>query len=191
MASAPAVTFSSAELSPSGVYRYKLTRTLAPRLGADPPRVAVFVMLNPSTADQSADDPTIRRCLGFADRHGCGELVVVNLSPVRATDPAELIDRYEPAKVLDRNTVAIRSAIRLAADSGGLVVAAWGAQVHGPLERLDAQVAVFKQLLRALRVSAVCLGVTQSGAPRHPLYVRGDAPLIPWPVVPDGAHSGS
>lgn len=183
MASAPAVTFSSAQLSPSGTYRYTLTRTLAPRLGSDPARIVVFVMLNPSTADHTLDDPTIRRCLGFADRQGCGELIVVNLSPFRATDPTELVGLTEPARVLERNTVAIRSAVRAAAGSGGLVVAAWGAQVSGRLAGLAGRVDEFAALLRRLRVEAVCLGVTQSGDPRHPLYVRGDAPLIPWPVT--------
>lgn len=183
MASAPAVLSSSAELSIDGRYRYTLTRTLATRLGADPERVAAFVMLNPSTADEHADDPTIRRCIGFADREGCGALVVVNLSAIRATDPAELAELAEPDETVTRNAVAIRSAVRLAARSSGPVIAAWGASssARGWPGRA-ARVAALERLLRAEGVGAVCLGATAAGDPRHPLYVRGDAPLIPWPV---------
>lgn len=183
MATAPAVLSSSAELSVDGRYRYTLTRTLATRFGGDPDRTAAFVMLNPSTADAHADDPTIRRCLGFADREGCGSLVVVNLSPIRATDPAELAALAEPDDVITRNAVAVRSAVRVAARSSGPVIAAWGASssARGWQSRAD-RVAALVAMLRAERIAAVCLGATSAGDPRHPLYVRGDAPLIPWPT---------
>ena len=69
------------------LYRFSLVRTLD-WLSADN---ALFIMLNPSTADETYDDPTIRRCKDFALRAGCGVLSVVNLSPRRATDPDDLI----------------------------------------------------------------------------------------------------
>src|SRR5689334_20041621 len=71
----------SAVLSPCGLYRYRLTR----RWGDGP--ALLFVMLNPSTADATEDDPTIRRCTGFAKREGMPAIEVVNLFAWRATDP--------------------------------------------------------------------------------------------------------
>ncbi len=76
---------SSAVLSPDGVYRYQLVR----EWDRARPRVA-FLMLNPSTADATQNDPTIRKCIAFARSWGCGSLEVVNLFAFRATDPREL-----------------------------------------------------------------------------------------------------
>jgi hypothetical protein len=74
----------SAVISPCGLYRYRLTRTWdAVRWSA------AFVMLNPSTADAVDDDPTIKRCVGFAKRWGCGGIVVANLFAFRSADPDE------------------------------------------------------------------------------------------------------
>lgn len=78
-----------AELSPCGTYRYTLTRQFRPNA----PAPMVFVMLNPSTADASQDDPTIRRCLGFADREGYGAILVVNLYALRAWGAGAREDR--------------------------------------------------------------------------------------------------
>ena len=75
---------SSAVLSECGLYRYRLDRRWA-----DGPTCG-FIMLNPSTADAEVDDPTIRRCIGFAKREACGALIVVNIYPLRATKPADL-----------------------------------------------------------------------------------------------------
>lgn len=74
-----------AVISDDGRYRYRLWRTWAPEL----PRMA-WIMLNPSTADAEVDDPTIRRCVGFAKREGCGGIEVVNLYAYRSTDPSVL-----------------------------------------------------------------------------------------------------
>lgn len=126
-----------------------------------------FVMLNPSTAGPDVDDPTIRRCLGFARREGCGELVVVNLFAWRATSPRDLraaIERGEDAwgpEQAQTMTTALRQ------DSGPLV-AAWGAN---PIA--DRAVPKLPDWL-----PWKCLGTTKSGAPRHPLYVRADEPLV-------------
>jgi hypothetical protein len=156
---------STAQFSPCRTYRYTLTRTW----GDEPP--AVFVMLNPSTADAMADDPTIRRCKQFARRERCGGLAVVNLFALRATDPREL--RGHPDPVGEDNDWHIRERCAPAA----LIVAAWGA--HGSLRGRDRAVTEFLRVEADLR----CLGVTASGAPRHPLYVRGDAPLMPYQAL--------
>ena len=103
-------------------YRYLLTRQVRPINNG----VVTFVMLNPSTADETQDDPTIRRCIGFADRRAYNWLFVVNLSPLRATNPKELLAAgSEPDRVWDTNMACIQEA----ATKSDLVVAAWGA--HG------------------------------------------------------------
>jgi hypothetical protein len=154
---------SGAMLSPCRTYRYTLDRTWDASLP-----VALFIMLNPSTADASEDDPTIRRCRSFATREGCGGLTVVNLFALRSTDPAALTSHPDPVGP-DNDT-----RIALALDrQPAVVIAAWGSH---PFARSRArQVAAPLARLR-------CLGTTKGGDPRHPLYVRGDAPLIPWPT---------
>ena len=76
-------------------YRYRLTRRLHPVLGGSRRRL-LFCMLNPSTADEKRDDPTIRRCIGFAQRERFTDLVVVNLFAARATNPADLLGLDDP-----------------------------------------------------------------------------------------------
>lgn len=169
---------SGAIVSDDGLYRYALTRTW--RLDVLP---LCFVMLNPSTADALVDDRTVRRCMGFARREGAGGIRVVNLFAYRATSPAALrawglVDdatndpRIGPHN--DRYLAALPAAER--------VVVAWGAFAA------PGRIAHVVHLL-ALR-PLYCLGVTASGAPRHPLYVRGDAPLVPWPVAPGTGAQG-
>jgi hypothetical protein len=156
----------TATFSPCRTYRYALTR----RWSARP--LAVFVMLNPSTADALVDDPTIRRCAGFARRWTCGGIGVVNLYGLRATDPRELRDHPDP--VGPDNDLVIAS---LLSDDqpAGPVVCAWGAH-PGTAERAQQVM----ELLRNRRISPLCLGTTKGGQPRHPLYVRGDTAGVSW-----------
>ncbi|MEE8171109.1 MAG: DUF1643 domain-containing protein [Phycisphaerae bacterium] len=142
-------------------YRYRLWRVWD---AARP--IAAFVMLNPSTADARRDDPTIRRCIGFARRWGFGALDVVNLFAFRATRVDALRRGADP--VGPANDRVLRCCVRRA----DLVVAAWGN--HGLLH--DSATRVGPILSAAAAVH--CLGVTKQGQPRHPLYVRGDAPLV-------------
>lgn len=151
---------SSAVISDCGLYRYRLGR----RWGQG--TTMLFVMLNPSTADGTEDDPTIRRCIGFAKREGHAALDVVNLFAFRATDPRELTHAVDP--VGPGNDAAIADAVQGAA----VVVAAWGATV--PRAR-SARPAEVLRLLSACPVMA--LGLTATGAPRHPLYLPAAAPL--------------
>lgn len=156
----------SAALSHCGTYRYELRRVWNPDEA-----LCGWVMLNPSTADADIDDPTIRRCVGFAKGWGLGGIVVVNLFALRATDPCELSRHTDPCGPENENYW------RAVADESALTVCAWGAH------RMAASVA--PRLLVALRVGRTevrCLGTTKSGAPRHPLYVRGDTALSPFPL---------
>lgn len=157
-----------AVISPCGRYRYCLTRewdASASRRGA-----ALFVMLNPSTADASHDDPTIRRCIAYAKAWGFGRLSVGNLFALRATDPHVMLASKDP--VGPDNDAALLS---MAAESP-LVIAAWGAM--GGHEGRDRVVGALLPSLHALRL-------TRDGQPCHPLYLP--ARLTPFPFIPHSA----
>lgn len=152
----------SADLSPDGLYRYYLGRHWGDDIG-DP--TLAFIMLNPSTADGIEDDPTIRKCVGFARRLGYVGIVVHNLYAYRATDPADLrralrsgVDVVGP-ETNNRLNVLMKARLR----TGNGVVAAWGA--HAPNSRVNEVLA-----MRGSR--ALChLGLTSKGVPRHPLML--------------------
>ena len=151
---------------PCGSYRYRLTReplTPYPCLGT-----ALFVMLNPSTADASLDDPTIRRCRRFVDSWGCAGITVANLHALQATNPMALWSHVDP--VGPDNDMYLSGVAAEYED----VVFAWGNNAKPG--RVDKVYSIFKRRGRKIW----CLGTTKSGAPRHPLYVRGDRPLIRW-----------
>lgn len=158
----------AAVLSKDGVYRYELTRRWS-----DAPLVA-WVMLNPSTADADVDDPTIRRCISFTRSWDWGGIHVVNLFPVRATNPKALENHAQPFG--DDNMGAVRRAI----ETSAFVVAAWGASV--PMWGRHFQFSIM-DICESLHKPLRCLGTTRNGAPRHPLYVRGDKALELWPQV--------
>ncbi|MGC1272634.1 MAG: DUF1643 domain-containing protein [Planctomycetaceae bacterium] len=147
----------SARLSPCQTYRYTLSRTWSRSL----PRI-LFIGLNPSTADDQRDDPTVRRCLGFAERWGFGSLTLVNLFAYRTTDPSALSDVDDPIGPDNDRWIAVE---QVRADR---IVAAWGN--HGALFSRDAAV------LAGLD-DVHCLGVTKAGCPRHPLYLSAKTPL--------------
>ncbi len=142
-------------------YRLQLWRTWS---GGG--RRALWIMLNPSTADARVLDPTIRRCVAFSRAWQCDGLDVVNLFAFRSTDPTALYQVADP--VGPGNDRIILAAAREAA----IVVAAWG--IHGAL--LGRGGAVLEQLAGA-GVRAHCLGVNADGSPRHPLYLSKSTPL--------------
>lgn len=149
---------SYAVLSPCKLYRYQLGRRWSegPALG--------FVMLNPSTADAYVNDPTIRRCIGFARRDGFAGIVVTNLFAWRATDPRELRDAVDPVGP---------GCDKYIEEMPGDVVIAWGAT--RPRPDTASRIVRVSWLLRGKRVYN--LGLTKDGSCRHPLYVRADQPL--------------
>src|SRR5262249_29332663 len=153
----------AAGLSPCGRYRYWLTRVWDG--GKEPFR---WIMLNPSTADDCRDDPTIRRCMGFARSLGYGGIHVLNLFAFRATWPEQLQEVNDP--VGPENDGFILQAAREA----DRVMAAWGC--HGAYQGRDREVMA---LLARIGVPVMCLGRTKSGRPWHPLYVRGDTVPVP------------
>src|SRR5262249_4008775 len=143
-------------------YRYVLWR----ELDTDKPGYALFIGLNPSTADEVADDPTIRRCKSFAQRWGYGAVCVANLFAYRATRPTEL--KAAPAPVGRAND---RWLVRLAAEAT-VVVAAWG--VHGSFVGRD------QEVIALLGDRLSCLALTKAGHPRHPLYLERTAAPKVW-----------
>lgn len=131
---------------------------------------AVFVMLNPSTADAAQDDPTIRRCVGYASVWGRTGIIVANLYALRRTDPAELWKHSDPVGPLNDEYLA-----ELVQQYGD-IICAWGVNA-----RAD-RVAAFRDLVEANGGRTFCLGVTKDGHPRHPLYLKRDARPVQWPL---------
>jgi len=164
-------------LSSDGRYRYSLWRLWAPG-----PRVA-FVGLNPSTADATEDDPTIRRCLGFARALGAGGLWMYNLCPFRATDPdAMLAWARTEGKSLWIDAGTSRSLLLERMETFSYVIAAWGA-----LNAYHRRGAWLIDYARKMERDVVdsggqlhALGVTAQGHPRHPLYLPASAKPEPW-----------
>jgi hypothetical protein len=145
-------------------YRYLLTRVWDPA-----GEKALFVMLNPSTATEVQNDPTVERCERRARALGFGAFRVTNIFAWRATDPKHMRAALDP--VGPENDAAIR-------DSAGWadrIICAWGA--HGA--HLDRGAAV-ERLLRATGAPLFHLGLTQAGHPRHPLYVGYARQPEPW-----------
>ena len=156
----PPYLWADATISDCGLFRYDLVRTWA----KDLPTVT-FIMLNPSTADGRVDDPTIRRCVGFAKRWKCGTLRVANLFALRSTSPGALYESNDP--IGPKNDEAILAAARAATN---VTIAAWG--VHGVhLDRGDE----VRRLLRSWKIRLYHLGLSvTTGQPRHPLYLNGE-----------------
>lgn len=139
-----------------------------------------WVMLNPSTADTTTDDPTIRRCIGFTRAAGYAELEVVNLYAARATNPHDLVTVKDP--VGPDNDHHIASAFHAATD----VVFAWGGWASPNLDVVGRAAAVWSTCRSMMRLP-LCLGTTKDGSPRHPLYVGAHQLLVPWQPWRDAA----
>ncbi len=147
----------SAIISSCGLYRYQLERGQLPRLA--------FIMLNPSTADATQDDPTIRRCMGFAKRFKCDGIEVMNLYALRATNPKDLwtaTDCVGPEN--DAHLIDLAQRHRI-----GII--AWGNNAQAG--RADDVI----RLLTANGMSLYAMGWTKSKQPRHPLYLPADVPV--------------
>lgn len=153
-----------ATISGCGNYRYTLGRQWAEARALD------IIMLNPSTADAALDDPTIRRCIGFAKRDGFGGIRVMNLFAYRSSSPAEMLAQLDPWG--RDNSGHLREMLIGAARANAPVLAAWG--VHG----VRGMAKWVQDHARHYGARLVCLGRTNGGHPRHPLYVRGDQPFV-------------
>lgn len=150
---------SSAVLSDCLKYRYLLTREWG-----DGPAV-LFVGLNPSTADATKDDPTIRRCIGFAREWGYDRLHMANLFAFRATKPSDMMDAIDPiGPENDKYLLTLKN-------DSALAVAAWG--VHGTFRKRNQDVLEMLPQLHYLQL-------TKAGHPSHPLYLPKTLRPIEW-----------
>lgn len=154
----------SATISECGTYRYTLERSWP--LSGD--KHVLWVMLNPSTADASIDDPTIKRCIGYTKAWGYGGLMVGNLYAFRATKPEDL---WDAAAHMDaqgwENDGHLSRMAACATLTGGLIVAAWGG--FADPRRAEG----ITKLLNGFG-PVHCIGRTKDGQPWHPLYKAKD-----------------
>ena len=144
------------------LYRYTLSRRMS-----EGDKTMLVIGLNPSTATATEDDPTIRRCVGFALREGCNQYLMGNLFAYRSTQPEYLYSVIDP--VGPQNDFWLK----YMAKEADIIVAAWGAY---PLAFERGK--KVKELLASRTI--YCLGKTKGGAPKHPLYLPKNTPLEEW-----------
>lgn len=164
----------SAVFSEDMQFRYALGRMWTPEDKHESSKVLAVIGLNPSTATEEVDDPTIRRCIAFAKAWGHHGLVMLNLFAYRATDPRELRRRLDVGADIIGGT-AQEAALEILT-GGRRVLCAWGA--HGALCARDHDVT---QMLHRRGRDLVCLGTTLAGSPKHPLYLRADTQPVKFP----------
>lgn len=158
----------TAVISECGAYRYHLTRVLGAGHGA-----VVFIGVNPSTADATTDDATVRKWIGFTRRWGFGVMQVGNLFAYRATDVRQL------GKVPDPIGPENDRYLRALLDQATLVVPCWGSQAKLPA-RARMRIEAVRELLCESGRPVKVLGLTTSGDPRHPLFLGYETPLEDW-----------
>jgi hypothetical protein len=125
----------------------------------------MFVGLNPSTADENTDDPTLTRCINFAKSWGFGGVCMANLFAFRATQPKDMKSAKNP--IGPKNNQWLQQL----ANEAGLVVAAWGND--GSYLNRSGQI---RELLPEMH----CLKLNKSGEPAHPLYQKADLRPVQW-----------
>lgn len=163
-------------------HRYTLWREFYSARAAQPPLLPVegnrahnfvqIIGLNPSTADEKLDDPTIRRCIDYAKRWGFGALCMTNLFSFRATDPKEMIAYEEPIEFAYENAKQVERI----AEGAGLIVCAWGH--HGAHMRRAEK--YLKHLGKVRKFALHHLGLNVDGSPKHPLYLKKTIQPIPF-----------
>jgi hypothetical protein len=127
----------------------------------------MFIGLNPSTADERQDDPTIRHCVAFAKKWGYGALCMANLFAFRATQPKQMMGAVDPVGRDNDRTLRELSA------GAGIVIAGWG-NLGAHRNRAEE--------VRALISRLHCLKQNANGAPAHPLYLKADT--VPYLLPP-------
>lgn len=161
----------TAILSKCEQYRYSLRRKIPNHDYTADKGTFAIVMLNPSTADATVDDPTIRRCMGFAKELGYSDIHVVNLFAYRATNPDELKSVVDPIGL--ENDYHLEEFGRMYQN----ILCAWGN--NAPLDRVKEVLPLLVQKGAKLW----CLGVTKTLAQKHPLYVKKSTELRPWVLL--------
>src|SRR5574337_58428 len=139
-------------------YRYVLWR-----IWDESKPMCAFIGLNPSTADEVKNDPTVTRCINYAKAWDCGGLYMLNIFAYRATDPKVMKAQNDPIGPENNKHLDLYTGM------SEIRIAAWG--THGSYLNRGRDVA-------ALLANLKCLGITQSGHPKHPLYLRSDTKPI-------------
>ncbi len=140
----------------------------------------VWIMLNPSTADDNVDDPTIRKCIGFTKRWGSGAIVVVNLYDLRATNPKQLIATEPHLRNSPEADDAILTAFEIAyRQTAQRIVVGWGSNVD-KLKDSGARIQWVRDLAKECGIDLQCLRTSTAGHPYHPLYEPYEMPLNKW-----------
>jgi len=163
----------SAILSPCRRWRYRLDRRWTSG------QTVCFIGLNPSTADETTDDPTLRRCIGFASKWGYGSLFMVNLYALRATDPSLLWQKPHKTRVGPHWQQHFLDAVT----QTDCVVTCWGGFSKGRvMDRRQGQRHADHTLalLHTNNIEFSHLGLTRGHQPKHPLYLAKDTPLSKW-----------
>jgi hypothetical protein len=155
-------------LSPCRIYRYTLERVW----DIDRPRCA-FVGLNPSTADEHQLDPTLRRCVRFADSWGYGSFIMLNVYAFRSTDWRG-VQMYGAPVGPDNDKWVGRTVLEIEGN-GGIVICCWGTHVKDIRGGLDRSAAVCAMISRPYYIR-----MTRSGYPEHPLYLPSNLEPEPW-----------
>jgi len=153
----------NALFSPCRTWRYSLYRRWT--RWSVVPKIAIFIGLNPSTADEKQDDATVRRCMGFARRWGYGGIIVVNLFAYRSKNPRIMMAADDPVGPLNDEVIMRNISI------ANVVVACWG--TRGGFRQRDK--AIYKSI-----PNLMCLGVTKDGFPCHPLFLPYDMELVKY-----------
>ncbi|MFI5296479.1 MAG: DUF1643 domain-containing protein [Polyangiales bacterium] len=170
----------NATFSKCGLFRYVLDRTLPPSLFAQRDGYVLFVMLNPSIASETKDDPTWTKCRGFAERWGFSRVKVGNLFAWVSTNPKALRNVVDPVG-LDNDAMLAELAA-----GATRIVCAWGANVRKAPLRDRAE--FVQKLLRANArpdVEIVALRLLEDGIPEHPLYIPYSVEPVPFgPQLP-------
>lgn len=166
--------FDTAILSIAGRHRYWLRRHVAEGEPEDPETCVCFIMLNPSTADAAKDDPTIRKCRGFAERWGCTSLEVVNLFSFRATKPRDLWLAADPIGP-DCDQYLFDAVAR-----SHTLVAAWGVQKNRRMQARARHVCAELAVRFPGRMLCSIGEPSMDGHPQHPLMLAYALPLQEW-----------
>lgn len=161
------VMIGKAIISADKMYRYSLTR----KFGDGP--AMLFIMVNPSTADEVDNDPTIRKCMGFARRHDCGSIVVGNKFAYRSTEVSLLKQVADP--VGPENDKHLMDMMR----GAKYAVVGWGSLGKLP-PRLRGRWMEIVDRARIAGVELKCFSTTADGHPRHPLMTGYDVPMEKW-----------
>lgn len=158
-----------AQISTCGKFRWMLYRRMKTATDEAAGRVILWLMLNPSIADAEIDDPTIKRVMAFSLLWGFGQVYVGNVFGYRATSPRVLQGIQDPVGF------ANRTYLKTMASFAEKTVCAWGAYhlAGDPYNVYAANAYVAAKS----RNGMWCLGLTQNGSPRHPLYVKSDTAL--------------